>query len=59
MRAGAVFFMISDSALSFNLFQKKFEGARLLVMTTYYAAQVLIALSAVDSVSGGLTKGAE
>jgi uncharacterized membrane protein YhhN len=44
--AGAVLFVVSDSALAWRRFRHKFRGADLVVMATYYAAQWLIALSA-------------
>ena len=42
---GAIFFIISDSALALNRFRKPFSGAQALVLSTYYMAQWLIALS--------------
>ncbi len=42
---GAVLFVISDAALAFNRFVRTFGWAQVLIMTTYYAAQWLIALS--------------
>lgn len=46
--AGSVSFVISDSVLSYSLFKASFPFSRQVVMTTYYAAQLLIALSACD-----------
>jgi uncharacterized membrane protein YhhN len=43
--AGALFFVISDSALAINRFRQPFETGRLVVLSTYYLAQWLIALS--------------
>jgi uncharacterized membrane protein YhhN len=43
---GAVTFMVSDGVLAVNRFARPFEGAHALVMVTYYAAQMLIARSA-------------
>jgi uncharacterized membrane protein YhhN len=45
--AGALLFMISDGVLAMNRFARPFRAADAVVMTTYYAAQTLIALSAV------------
>jgi uncharacterized membrane protein YhhN len=42
---GALLFMASDSVLAYDRFVRRFELATAAVMTTYYAAQVLIALS--------------
>lgn len=42
---GAVLFALSDSILAFKRFGKPFKSAQFLVMTTYYAAQWLIAVS--------------
>ena len=44
--AGATLFAISDSALALNRFRQPFAAAQLVVLSTYYAAQWLIALSA-------------
>jgi uncharacterized membrane protein YhhN len=43
--AGAVLFLISDSVLAYDRFGKKFALARVLVLATYFPAQLLIALS--------------
>ena len=43
--AGAVLFMLSDGILSVDRFARPFGAADAAVMTTYYAAQTLIALS--------------
>jgi uncharacterized membrane protein YhhN len=48
--AGAALFVISDSALALDRFRRPFPAARALVLTTYFAAQWLIAWS----VGGGL-----
>ena len=42
---GALLFIVSDSALAINRFRHPFHIAQLIVLTTYYAAQWLIALS--------------
>ncbi len=43
--AGAVTFVFSDSALAFNRFYKEHRSSRLIVLSTYWLAQWLIALS--------------
>ena len=45
--AGALFFVLSDSVLSFHKFVAPVLGGKTLVMVTYYLAQTLIALSCV------------
>lgn len=42
---GASLFAISDSALALNRFRSPFHAAQLIVLSTYFAAQWLIALS--------------
>lgn len=42
---GAVFFVVSDSALALDRFREKYRSARVIVLTTYWLAQWLIALS--------------
>jgi uncharacterized membrane protein YhhN len=42
---GAVFFVVSDSLLAFKRFVRPFQAAQYAVLTTYFAAQWLIALS--------------
>lgn len=42
---GAVLFVISDSVLALDRFRQPFKAARVIVLTTYWAAQTLIALS--------------
>lgn len=42
---GAVLFVVSDSLLAFNRFVRPFRTAQYAVLTTYFAAQWLIALS--------------
>jgi len=42
---GAVLFAISDSALGFDRFRRRFRAAPLVVLATYYSGQWLIALS--------------
>jgi alkenylglycerophosphocholine/alkenylglycerophosphoethanolamine hydrolase len=46
---GALLFAFSDGVLAWDNFAQPLLYARLLTMTTYYAAQVLIALSALRS----------
>lgn len=48
-RWGALLFTLSDSVLAWDAFAQSLPHARLMVMTTYYAAQLLIALSAFQS----------
>jgi len=43
--AGATLFMVSDALLALNRFRRPFRPAQALVMTSYIAAQALIALS--------------
>jgi len=43
--AGATLFVVSDSALAINRFVQPFRGAQALVLSTYFLAQTLIALS--------------
>ena len=45
--AGALLFMLSDGLLATERFARPFRSAEASVMATYYAAQVLIALSVV------------
>ncbi|MGQ9813572.1 MAG: lysoplasmalogenase [Candidatus Roseilinea sp.] len=42
---GAALFVLSDFALAYNRFVRPFRAAQLLVLTTYWAGQLLIALS--------------
>jgi uncharacterized membrane protein YhhN len=42
---GAVLFLISDSALAINRFREGYKSAQALILSTYFAAQWLIALS--------------
>ncbi len=44
--AGSLSFLVSDGALAVNRFARPFAGAHGVVMVTYYAAQLLIAASA-------------
>lgn len=46
---GALLFTISDTVLACNTFIHPLPHSRLVVMTTYYAAQFLISLSAFQS----------
>ncbi|MFI5210536.1 MAG: lysoplasmalogenase [Gemmatimonadales bacterium] len=43
--AGAALFMLSDSILALNRFRRPFPGAQVAIMTSYVAAQAMIALS--------------
>jgi uncharacterized membrane protein YhhN len=43
--AGAILFLVSDSVLAYDRFAKKSAAARILVLATYFPAQLLIALS--------------
>jgi len=45
--AGALFFMTSDALLAEDRFARPFAAADAAVMVTYYAAQTLIAASAI------------
>lgn len=42
---GALLFIVSDSALAWNRFRNSLPASSLLIMSTYYLAQALIALS--------------
>jgi uncharacterized membrane protein YhhN len=44
--AGALLFVVSDSVLAANRFVKRFPAAQAVILSSYFAAQVLIALSA-------------
>ena len=44
---GALFFLVSDSALAFNRIYKPYASAQLLILSTYYVAQYLIAASVI------------
>jgi uncharacterized membrane protein YhhN len=46
---GAALFVISDGTLAVNRFRVRFRAAQAVVMTTYVAAQALIALSVASS----------
>ncbi len=43
--AGAVLFLISDSVLAYDRFGKKISRAQIIILGTYFPAQLLIALS--------------
>jgi uncharacterized membrane protein YhhN len=43
--AGALLFIASDSLLALDKFRGRFRAAQLLILATYFAAQLLIALS--------------
>jgi len=42
---GAALFVVSDAVLSVNRFAYPFKAARIVIMSTYFTAQWLIALS--------------
>jgi uncharacterized membrane protein YhhN len=42
---GGLLFFVSDSALAVNRFRKKFWLAEILILSTYFAAQLCFALS--------------
>ncbi|HXG28056.1 MAG TPA: lysoplasmalogenase [Nevskiales bacterium] len=42
---GAILFLVSDGVLAINRFVRPFRAAELLLLSTYFAAQTLIALS--------------
>jgi uncharacterized membrane protein YhhN len=44
---GAVLFMISDAVLAMNKFRKPFVSAELIILTTYFTAQWLLAVSVI------------
>jgi len=56
---GACFFMVSDSLLAINRFVQPFDGAQAAVLSTYYAAQLLIVQGwlARGASTSGLTRG--
>jgi uncharacterized membrane protein YhhN len=43
--AGAVLFLVSDSVLAYDRFAKKLGSAQIIILGTYFPAQLLIALS--------------
>jgi len=45
---GAIFFVISDSALAYNKFVEPFSFAGILIMATYMIAQYLITIGAIE-----------
>jgi len=45
---GAIFFVISDSALAYNKFVEPFSFAGILIMSTYMIAQYLITIGAIE-----------
>lgn len=47
--AGALLFLISDFTIAVNKFVAPVSYSHTIIMATYYAAQMLIALSVVDS----------
>jgi uncharacterized membrane protein YhhN len=52
---GATLFVISDSVLALDRFQSRFASARLIVLSTYFGAQWLLALSVNNSVTNFVT----
>ena len=44
---GAALFVVSDSFLAYDRFRQKFRAARIIVLSTYWAAQWLIAYSVI------------
>nr|XP_004226556.1 lysoplasmalogenase-like protein TMEM86A [Ciona intestinalis] len=42
---GAIFFVVSDTIIAVSKFRSRFPGSGFLIMTTYYAAQLAIALT--------------
>ncbi len=42
---GTIFFIFSDATLAFNRFVRNFAGSQLLVLSTYYSAQLFIVYS--------------
>jgi uncharacterized membrane protein YhhN len=49
--AGAILFVISDSAIAINKFSYKFEFSGIVIMTTYIVAQYLIVTGYIDQFS--------
>ena len=45
--AGAMLFVLSDSALAIDRFRNHFSGSGILVMSTYVAAQLLLAMGSI------------
>ena len=43
--AGAVLFLISDSVLAYDRFARKIGPAQIIILGTYFPAQLLISLS--------------
>ena len=46
---GALLFMISDGVLALNKFRKPFFSAELIVLSTYFIAQWLLAISVIKA----------
>jgi len=46
---GAIIFMISDAVLALNKFRKSYFSAEFIILTTYYIAQWLIAVSVISN----------
>lgn len=47
--AGAALFVFSDATLALNRFRRRFHAAQFVIMTTYVAAQMLIAISVAEA----------
>ncbi|WP_276361236.1 lysoplasmalogenase [Daejeonella sp. H1SJ63] len=47
---GAIFFVISDSALAFNKFVQPFSSAGFIIMSTYMIAQYLITIGTIERI---------
>lgn len=45
---GAVFFVVSDGVIAFSMFYAPIQYARIIIMSTYYIAQLCITLSILD-----------
>ena len=45
---GAVLFIVSDGLIAFNKFYVRIDNVQIMIMSTYYLAQLFIASSIVD-----------
>lgn len=45
---GSVFFVVSDGIIAFNMFYTPIKYSRIIIMSTYYFAQLCITLSILD-----------
>ena len=43
--AGSLLFLVSDTVLALNRFYRPFKGAQAIILSTFYSALLLIALS--------------